>query len=137
MVPIYTGPSVIQGTGCYAGRDIRKGELIGEYTGERISEDEADKRYEEIEHTYLFQLDDGQVIDAMHDPNPVKYINHSCDPNCEAFEEDGKILIYAMRDITEGEELHYDYSLVADDDDTGLDCSCGAKHCRGTMLGER
>jgi SET domain-containing protein len=134
--PVYTGSSSIEGTGCYAGRDIRKGELIGEYTGPRISEEEADEKYSGTEATYLFMLDDGQVIDATDDDNPMKYINHCCSPNCEAYEEDGRILIYAAEDIKEGEELHYDYQLAADEDDDGLSCVCGAPNCRGTMRGD-
>lgn len=126
--------SRIHGTGCYAGRDFRKGEIIGEYTGERISHDEADNRYEEWEMTYLFIVDD-EIIDATHDKNPVKYINHSCDPNCES-EQDGKqILIRAIKRIREGDELTYDYCLDAEDDDPCV-CRCGAKGCRGTMKAE-
>ncbi len=137
MVPVYTAASPIQGTGCYAGRDIRKGELVAEYDGPRISEEEADEKYADTEATYLFMLEDGTVIDATHEPGPVKYINHSCSPNCEAREHRGRILIYALRAIKKDEELSYDYQLAADEDDSGLDCRCGAKGCRGTMRGER
>ena len=136
MAPIYTAKSDIEGTGCYAGRDIKKGELIGEYTGVCISEETADEAYSGTGAIYLFMLDDGTVIDATDDPNPMKYINHSCDPNCEAIEEDGRIFVYAIKDLEEGEELHYDYQLAADEEDTSLDCVCGARDCRGTMRGE-
>ncbi len=128
--------SRVHGTGCFAGCAFKKGELIGEYTGERMTEEEADAKYADDEMTYLFLLDDGTVIDATNDPNPVKYINHSCAPNCEAREEDGTIRIYALRDIKKGEELFYDYNLVADEEDVGLDCHCGAPNCRGTMRGD-
>src|SRR3954467_8570223 len=82
--------SKIQGRGVFAKRLIKKGELIGEYTGERITEDEADRRYphddDDRHHTFLFRLDDGNVIDALHGGSAVRFINHSCNPNCEAME---------------------------------------------------
>ena len=130
---LYTKDSSISGTGCFAQRAFRKGDVVGEYTGERITEEEADRRYEEREDTFLFALESGMVIDADNETNPVKYINHGCDPNCEAEEtDDGRILIRALRDIGEHEELCYDYNLQADEDDM-LICHCGAKKCRGTM----
>ena len=132
MVPLYTANSLIQGTGCFAAKNIKNGQVIGEYTGPRISEQEADETYAGAEHTYLFLLDDGTVIDASDDPNPIKYINHSCAPNCEAIEQDNKIFVKAIKDIGEGEELHYDYQLATDDDDE-QPCYCGAENCKGTM----
>ncbi len=128
--------SAIQGFGCFARRPFRKGEVIGEYTGERLPEEEADDRYGEEGHTYLFITDDGTCIDATHEPNPVKYINHCCDPNCESIERDGRVFIRALRDIKAGEELHYDYNLQVDeDDDDPCTCFCGSPKCRGTMKG--
>ncbi len=129
--------SRIDGTGCYAGKDFKKDDVIGEYTGEHINEEEADERYEDEEKTYLFDIGDGDYIDAMHEDNPIKYINHSCDPNCES-EQDGKrILIRALRDITAGEELTYDYHLIVDEDDEDdHTCRCGSPHCRGTQRAE-
>src|SRR3954467_4886408 len=89
--------SKIQGRGVLADRVIKKGELIGEYTGERITEKESDRRYpfddDERHHTFLFQLDNGLIIDAMHGGSAVRFINHSCDPNCEANEEDSRMYI--------------------------------------------
>lgn len=130
--PFFIGPSPVHGTGCFANRDFTKGERIGEYTGRRISEAEADSQYAHAAKTYLFLLEDGTVIDATNDKNPLKYINHSCAPNCEAIEEEGRIYIYTLRDIKKGEELFYDYNLVSDEE---LPCHCGAPTCRGTMRG--
>src|SRR6478672_5606044 len=106
--------SKIQGRGVFADRLIKKGELIGEYTGERITEKEADRRYpfddDERHHTFLFRLDDGMIIDALFGGHPVRFINHSCNPNCEALEEDGRIFISALKNIPKGQELAYDYN---------------------------
>lgn len=127
--------SPIQGTGCFAVRRFKEGEIIGEYTGERISGEEADRRYEGAEQFYIFQLDDGTCIDPKDDPNPIKFINHSCDPNCESFEEHGRVFIRAIKTIRPGKEITYDYNVVADDDED-LTCHCGSPNCRGTMRGE-
>ncbi|HYH95084.1 SET domain-containing protein [Hyalangium sp.] len=135
--------SSIQGRGAFATRRIRKGARIIEYTGERITQAEADKRYDDEamgrHHTFLFTLDENTVIDAAVDGNEARFINHSCDPNCQALIEDDKIFIYALKDISPGDELLYDYAYERAE---GMDeeseqlyvCRCGAKNCRGTIL---
>jgi SET domain-containing protein len=138
--------SKIQGRGVFASRLIKKGERIGEYTGERITEKEADRRYpfddDERHHTFLFRLDDGMIIDAVYGGNAVKYINHSCDPNCEALEEDERIFITAIKDIPKGKELAYDYNFILDERHTPkakaqYPCYCGSRKCRGTILAKK
>ena len=141
--PFELRQSPIQGRGAFATRRIRKGTRIIEYTGERITQDEADKRYDDEamgrHHTFLFTLDEKTVIDAAVDGNEARFINHSCDPNCQALIEDDKIFIYALKDIPPGEELCYDYAYERAE---GMDeeseqlyvCRCGAKNCRGTIL---
>jgi hypothetical protein len=140
--------SGIHGRGVYAARAIKAGERIIEYKGERISWKEADRRPasdpNDANHTFLFALDDGKrVIDAAVGGNSARWINHSCDPNCETEEsEDGRVFIQAMRDIRRGEELFYDYGLVIDERITpsikkDYECRCGARDCRGTMLALR
>jgi hypothetical protein len=139
--------SRIHGRGVYAKRKIAKGERIIEYKGERISWREADRRPpsdpKDPNHTFFFALDDGKrVIDAKVRGNAARWINHSCDPNCETEEEEGRVFIQALRDIRRGEELFYDYGLITDERITPtlkLDyrCLCGAKDCRGTMLALR
>jgi len=137
--------SPIHGRGVYAARPIRAGERIIEYTGELISWKEADRRPpsdpEDPHHTFFFSLDDGKhVIDANVGGNSARWINHSCDPNCETEETDsGRVYIDALRNIRRGEELHYDYCLVIDGKITKklkrkYRCLCGAPQCRGTML---
>lgn len=138
--------SKIQGRGVFADRVIKKGERIGEYTGERITEKEADRRYpfddDERHHTFLFRLDDGMIIDALYGGHPVRFINHSCDPNCEALEEDGRIFIAAIKTIQPGKELAYDYNFILDERHTPkakaqYPCYCGSKKCRGTILAKK
>jgi uncharacterized protein len=134
---VHIGPSPIAGTGCFATALIKKGEVIGDYTGPIISSEEADKRYHNREMTYLFDLGDGRYIDGDTDTNPLKYINHSCDGNCESDQDGDRIFIYALRTIKPGEELTYDYNLQVEPDETDpFTCHCGSKKCRGTMKGK-
>lgn len=141
--PFELRPSSIQGQGAFALRPIRKDERIIEYLGERISQDEADERYDDTtmsrHHTFLFNVDDDTVIDAAHEGNDARFINHSCNPNCQALLEKDRIFIYALRDIAEGEELSYDYSYertedMGEEEERLYVCHCGAPNCRGTIL---
>lgn len=135
--------SAIQGRGGFAAQRIPKGTRVIEYTGERVSQREADKRYDDASmkrhHTFLFSLDSGKVIDAAVGGNDARFINHSCEPNCEAIEERGRIFIEALRTIEKGEELFYDYAYERTEDTTPEDeamyvCLCGSKKCRGSIL---
>jgi SET domain-containing protein len=135
--------SSIQGRGGFATRRIKKGERIIEYTGERISWKEADRRYDDAtmkrHHTFLFTLTSRTCVDAGVDGNDARFINHSCDPNCEAVIVNNRIYIEAIRDIREGEELSYDYAYERDadaseDEERLYVCHCGARNCRGTIL---
>jgi SET domain-containing protein len=134
--------SPIHGRGVFALRRIRKGTRVIEYRGERISNEEADRRHEETDlgpFTLLFEVDESTIIDAGVGGNSARYINHSCSPNCEAVNEDGRIFIEALRDIRPGEELSYDYRLETEEPMTPellalFACNCGARRCRRTML---
>lgn len=148
-IPFELRPSPIQGLGAFATRPIRKGTRIIEYLGERITDEEADKRYDDLgmdrHHTFLFSLGDGTSIDASESGNEARFINHACEPNCEAVLEDGRIFIDAIRDIQAGEELLYDYAYERQDgggeDEEQLAkhyfCACGTPACRGTILAPR
>jgi len=139
--------SRVHGRGVFARVAIRKGERVLEYKGRRISEAAADERYPDDEsrpaHTFLFLLEDGTVIDANVDGNSARWINHSCDPNCETEEdENGHVWIEAIRYVKPGAELFYDYNLVLDEPLTPLlkeryRCLCGGANCRGTLFGKR
>lgn len=135
--------SRVHGKGVFAVRPIAQGERIIEYVGEIITWKEALRRHPhdpaQPNHTFYFHLDDGHVIDALYGGNASRWINHSCDPNCEADEDEGRIFIKALRDISPGEELHYDYGLVIDAPLTArlkaeYPCWCASPDCRGTLL---
>ncbi len=139
--------STIHGRGVVATRDIAAGERICEYKGERIGWPEALRRHPHDPmqpfHTFYFSIDDDTVIDANVDGNMARWINHSCEPNCEAETVDvngaTRIFISALRDIRAGEELHYNYGLTLDERYTPklkkqFECRCGSRKCTGTML---
>ena len=135
--------SGVHGRGVYAVAHIEAGETLIEYTGERISWDLAMDRHphdpEQPNHTFYFSLETGDVIYALYGGNDSRWINHSCDPNCEADEVDGRVFIKALRDLLPGEELFYNYGLTIDERYTKklkkeYACYCGAADCRGTML---
>ncbi|MBW8369333.1 MAG: SET domain-containing protein-lysine N-methyltransferase [Arenimonas sp.] len=141
--------SAIHGNGVFASAPLKKGERVIRYKGLLRTHGEVDRVYAEepdTGHTFLFTLNDKYVIDANVDGNDARWLNHSCDPNCEAtWLEDGKkkrkdkIFIEAMRDIAPGEELTYNYGIVLAEAHTAKlkklwACRCGAKHCTGTML---
>lgn len=93
------------GLGLFAEKSFKKNDFIIEYTGEQISEKEADKRGGK----YLFRVNSKQTIDARERKNIARYINHSCKPNCQARIISGKIMIFAIKNINTGEEFAYDY----------------------------
>lgn len=135
--------SGVHGKGVFAVRPLARGEVVIEYTGERINWKEALRRHphdpNEPNHTFYFDIGGDRVIDANVGGNSARWINHSCQPNCEADEEDGRVFIKALRAIKPGEELFYDYGLSTDERYTAAvkkqyECRCGAKACRGTML---
>jgi SET domain-containing protein len=138
--------SSIHGRGVFATKRIRKGTRIIEYTGERlpwmIAQDLPPHDPTQPYHTWYFTLDDGNVIDAGTGGNEARWINHSCEPNCETDEKDGRIFVYALRAIEPGEELFYDYKIVPAERRTKqiereFACYCGSDDCRGTMLEPR
>jgi uncharacterized protein len=123
--------SEIHAAGCYTTSDIPKDTYVVEYTGPRISQEEADARYDGKTTTYLFGLTDpNKVIDGH---GMAMFINHSCEPNCDTEELDGRVWIVARRKIKAGEELTYDYNLYDGDEDDPAPCYCGTKNCRGSM----
>jgi SET domain-containing protein len=125
-------PSPIHSVGVYTSAPIRKGTRVIEYTGPRISAEEADRRYEGALRTYLYGIGDGKII--IDGEGIAAYLNHSCDPNCEVDEIKDRVWIFAIRDIAAGEELLWDYNLY--DDDDPAPCYCGSPKCRGTMYSE-
>lgn len=143
ILPFEIRPSPMQGLGAFAIYPIPEGMRMIEYAGERLTPEQAEARYPdipgEVHHTMLFAIDDHVVVDAAVDGNEARFINHSCDPNCDAVIDDGRIWIEALRDIEPGEELAYDYAYQLKERHTPArkklyPCNCGAAKCRGSIL---
>lgn len=142
--------SPIHGTGVFATRKIRKGDEVIEYQGRLITHKQADRLYGdggETGHTFLFTLNEQYIIDANVDGNDARWLNHSCNPNCQAVHHDSetrskrgdRVMIEAIRDIARGEELTYDYGITLEVRQTARlrqvwACLCGSPDCIGTML---
>lgn len=135
--------SSVHGRGVFALRPLRAGEILVEYKGKRIRWQHAVRAHlaKGINgHTFFFGLSDGNVIDGAQGGNSARWLNHACEANCQAFEIDGRVYIEIARDVGRGEELFIDYGLQVDDptDEATREeyaCRCGARTCRGTMLG--
>ena len=140
---VIVGDSPLHGLGVFATRRIACGARIIEYLGERVSHEEADRRYRHKDaldhHTLLFIVNARTVIDAGVDGNEARFVNHSCAPNCVSVTENRRVFIDALRTIEPGEELTYDYLIQRESDDPpDIDaifaCRCGVERCRGTLL---
>jgi uncharacterized protein len=145
--------SPIHGSGVFATTDIAKGEPIVEYKGKLITHAEADRKYyRDIDtgHTFLFALNEKWIVNANEKGNIARWINHSCAPNAIAFVhghkseklKKDKVIIEALRDISAGEEITYDYGFEFDVPHTkkvmaAWACKCGAPNCTGSMLKPR
>ena len=134
--------SSIHGNGVFAICDIKEGERIIEYLGEKIDKEESNRRGLANEEkakesgggsVYIFELDDQYDIDGNFEYNDARFINQACRTNCEAVNEDGTIWIYATRDIKKGEELLYNYGYALEH---FLDhpCKCGFPECVGYIV---
>lgn len=122
--------SAIHAAGCYTTTAIRKGTRVAEYTGHRLTKNQADEAYADTHITYLFGLGSGRIVIDGH--ATAMFINHSCDPNCQTEEIEGHVWIKAIRNIAPAEEITYDYCLYDGGEDDAI-CNCGALKCRGTM----
>ena len=147
---IATRKSAIHGNGMFAVKPLKKSDRLIEYVGKLRTHAQVDKDDSgdvDSGHTFLFTLNDNYVIDANYGGNEARWMNHSCDPNCEAVteEHDGKdrrkdrVFIEAIRDIEPGEELSYNYGITLEERHTPRlkkvwECRCGSKKCTGTML---
>ncbi len=124
--------SSIHSTGCFAARDIRKGEKVIEYVGPLISKEESSSECENG-NVYIFTLNDQHDINGNVEWNPARYINHSCEPNCESENDDDHVWIHALRDIKAGEELTYNYGFDLEEY-KDYPCNCGSAECVGYMV---
>ena len=138
---ICVGPSRIDRQGLFATQEIKKGTRIIQYMGLKISKAEGARRAA-AGNAYIFELNERYDIDGKSLSNIARYINHSCDPNCDAVVDDMRIWIETIRDIEPGEELAYDYAYVLEERHSPAakrryPCTCGAAKCRGTILAKK
>lgn len=142
-IPIDVRTSAIHGSGAFATRALKPEEVIGRYTGKVYPAAAVSERDWDHAVTFVFGLSDGSVIDGAEGGNATRHINHSCSPNCVAFEVESPggepwIVIEALRPIEAGEELLLDYGLdVSADSQEDFTCDCGSSQCRGTLIGAR
>ncbi|CAL8481746.1 SET domain-containing protein [Caballeronia sp. S22] len=135
--------SPVHGRGVFALTRISAGDKLFEYRGRLISWKTAQSRYErstaENGHTFFFDLGDGRVIDGAEGGNSARWVNHSCEPNCETEQYGIRVFFHALREIEPGEELFIDYRLHVEGRKTPAlkaqyRCRCSARRCRGTLL---
>ena len=136
--------SPIHGRGVFAATVIKKGTPIVEYKGDRMTWDEAlelpPSDPDNPAHTFFFELSDGMVIHGGVRGNAARWINHSCKPNAESYEDEkGRVFIQAIKNIKKNDEISYDYKLSVDGKLTKKErkdyrCHCGSKKCRGYLV---
>lgn len=137
--------SKIHNSGVFANTNIKKGEKIIQYIGEKILRSEGDRRSEKrikkylnskkTGSVYIFELNKKYDIDGSPSYNKARYINHSCNPNCEVEIIKGEIWISSIKNIKRGDELSYDYGYEFDKEDyRDHVCNCGSKNCIGYVI---
>ncbi|MEX3973778.1 SET domain-containing protein [Paraburkholderia caribensis] len=132
--------SPVHGRGLFALQPLKSGERLIEYKGEVTSWRRAAARQQsDAGHTFVFGLSDGRVIDGSRNGNSARFLNHACEPNCEAIEVGDRVFIHALTAINPGEELFIDYGLVIDGEVTEelraqYACHCGASACPRSMI---
>ena len=135
--------SSVHGRGVFALQAIPAGQRVLEYRGEVTSWRRASARHRRSGmpgHTFIFGLADGRVIDGSVGGNSARWLNHSCQPNCEAIEDErGRVFIETLKDVMPGDELFIAYGLTVGDAITpeilaDYACHCGTRRCTGSML---
>jgi len=133
-----------KGWGVRTKKTIKSGDFIMEYVGEVVSEKEfknrMETRYSTDTHHYCLHLDGGLVIDGHRMGGECRFVNHSCEPNCEMqkWSVNGlfRMALFALKDIEAGEELGYDYNFSLFNAAEGQPCKCGNVNCRGVIGGK-
>ncbi|XP_062595133.1 histone-lysine N-methyltransferase ASH1L-like isoform X1 [Saccostrea cucullata] len=133
-----------RGYGVKTSESISSGQFILEYLGEVVSEVEFRRRmteeYSQERHHYCLNLDSGAVIDGYRMGNIGRYVNHSCEPNCEMqkWNVNGvyRMGLFALKDISPNIELTYDYNFHSFNVDAQQLCQCGSENCRGVIGGK-
>ena len=129
IFPLTASPSRIEGMGAYADKRIPARKKIGDLGGEIITIKEAERRIKKLKRIAMVELTDEYALDASVNPNALRYVNHSCDPNTYMRVLKNRVEFYARKNIKAGEELTCDYGETHHDGK--LPCRCGAKNCRG------
>lgn len=132
---VTVGPSAIDGQGAFAGEAIPARRKIGEMRGEFVDMAEARRRARQAEKTsgriFMVAISDKRAVDATHSTDPLRFANHSCQPNMVLKVQQGRVAFYTLRDIAEGEELTARYGETHH---AGrLTCRCGARGCHGRL----
>ena len=142
----YKKNSPLHGSGLFAVGDIKKGEQVIEYIGDKVNKKEGDKRADkQIKKAeknkkngmvYVFELNKKYDIDGGVARNYARFINHSCDPNCEVEITNNRIWISSIKKIRKGSELSYNYGYPFETDFEEHICKCGSKNCVGYILSD-
>tara|TARA_Y100001970_G_scaffold215746_1_gene264052 strand:+ start:60 stop:548 length:489 start_codon:yes stop_codon:yes gene_type:complete len=142
----YKKKSPLHGSGLFAARNIKKGEQVIEYIGDKVTKREGDKRADkQIKKAeknkkngmvYVFELNKKYDIDGGVARNYARFINHSCDPNCEVEITNNEIWISSIKRIKKGAELYYNYGYPFETDYEEHICKCGSKKCVGYILSD-
>ncbi len=136
--------SKVHGIGLFAKKDISKKKKIIEYIGAKVTKKEGDRRADKqiakaIKNknngmVYIFELNSRFDIDGSYKYNTARYINHSCDPNCEVIIINNRLWISSIKKIKKDQELTYNYGYEYDSDYKGHKCRCGSLNCIGYIL---
>lgn len=129
ILPVTVRKSRIAGTGVFSNLSFPARKKIGEIDGERVTIKEMNRRVEKLHVIYMIQVDDKEAIDCSKSRTPLKYINHSCDPNTRMQVRGKRVEIFAIRNIESEEELTLDYGVTHHSGE--LKCKCGTAKCRG------
>ncbi len=123
--------SRIDGQGAFAAEPVPARRKIGEIRGEAISVREARRRAKGVARIMIVELSDKRAIDASNSTDPLRFTNHSCQPNAVLRIRQGRVEFYAMRDVKPGEELTVNYGETHHEG--RLRCRCGALGCVGRL----
>ena len=142
----YKKKSSLHGSGLFANCDIKKEEQVIQYIGDKVTKKEGDKRADiQIKKAqknkkngmvYVFELNKKYDIDGGVARNYARFINHSCDPNCEVEITNNEIWISSIKKIKKYTELTYNYGYPFDSDFEEHICKCGSKKCVGYILSD-
>ena len=142
----YKKRSSLHGSGLFAASNIKKNEQVIQYIGDKVTKKEGDRRADiqlkkaeknkKTGMVYVFELNKKYDIDGGVLRNHARFINHSCDPNCEVEITNNEIWISATKNIKKDTELTYNYGYSFDSDFEDHICKCGAKKCVGYILSD-